>query len=153
LRPELLESLFVLWCRTGNSKYQDIAWSIFTSLQEHRPLERGCAGIQNVMQKDAIEYVDDMPLYFLAETLKYLLITFGADDFVSLEDFVHPLLKYSPKRCLYSNLPPPPPVRMPWLLLGILVMALAILVGIAFLVRRVYGQCCQSERYSNHKNV
>jgi hypothetical protein len=160
LRPELLESLFVLWRRTGDSMYQDMAWSIFTSLQEHCRVERGYAGIQNVMQKNGIEYVNDMPSYFIAETLKYLLLLFGPDDYVSLDDFAfttegHPLLKYSPNRCLYSdNLPPPPPVRMPRLLLGILVLlALAILVGIAFLVRWVHGHCCQSKRRSKRKNL
>jgi mannosyl-oligosaccharide alpha-1,2-mannosidase len=98
LRPEFVESLFVLWRRTGNVVYQDMAWSIFTRLQEHCRVEHGYAGIRNVMRNDGGGYVDDMPSYFIAETLKYLLLLFGPDDYVSFDDFVfttegHPLLK------------------------------------------------------------
>jgi mannosyl-oligosaccharide alpha-1,2-mannosidase len=139
LRPEFVESLFVLWRRTGNVVYQDMAWSIFTRLQEHCRVEHGYAGIRNVMRNDGGGYVDDMPSYFIAETLKYLLLLFGPDDYVSLDDFVfttegHPLLKYSPPRCVHLNLPPPPPVRMPRHLLAIFGLAMTLLFGIALLL-------------------
>ena len=37
LRPEMLESLFVLWRATGNTKYRDWGWHIFRRASGARP--------------------------------------------------------------------------------------------------------------------
>lgn len=98
LRPEYVESLFVLYRLTHNPRYQQLGWKVFQSLEAHCQVPNGYAGIRNVHHDNitAASMVDDTPSYFLAETLKYLLLLFGPDDYLSLDDFVltteaHPL--------------------------------------------------------------
>ena len=35
LRPEAIESMFVLWRVTGDLRYQDWAWRMFLSFEKH----------------------------------------------------------------------------------------------------------------------
>ena len=102
LRPEFVESLFVLYRLTGDTKYQDVGWTVFERIEQHCRTEYGYSGLSNVFLLPSNEEyrIDDMPSYFLAETLKYLLLLFGPDDYVSLDDFVftteaHPLRRRS----------------------------------------------------------
>ena len=97
LRPEYVESLFVLYRVTGNEMYQEMGWDFFTSLEKHCRIDSGYTGLKSVYDsEDGGGRIDDMPSYFIAETLKYLLLLFAPDDYVSLDDFVftteaHPL--------------------------------------------------------------
>ena len=50
LRPETVESLFVLWRITGNPKYQDIAWEMFEAIESVAKTKIGYAGVADVMQ-------------------------------------------------------------------------------------------------------
>jgi hypothetical protein len=87
-----------------------------------------------------------MPSYFLSGTLKFLLLLFGPDDYVSLDDFVftsegHPLRKSKPTRQDDDNkndlplcvLQYRPPVPMPWKLLS-LGLVIAIIVAVVVFV-------------------
>ena len=63
-------------------------------------MKSGYVGLKGVTDPGA-GFVDDTPSYFLAETLKYLLLLFASDDFISLDDFVltteaHPLRRRLP---------------------------------------------------------
>ena len=87
LRPEYVESLFVLYRLTGNQEYQEMGWEVFQSLERYCKTDLGYAGIKDVYS-DGIELIDEMPSYFLAETLKYLMLLFGPDDFLSLNSYV-----------------------------------------------------------------
>ncbi|KAL7553684.1 hypothetical protein ACHAWF_017952, partial [Thalassiosira exigua] len=71
-----IESLFVLYCVTTDN------------LEERYRTERGYAGLKDMYDTEGGGHVDAMPSYFLAETLKYSLLLFGPDDYVSLGDFV-----------------------------------------------------------------
>jgi mannosyl-oligosaccharide alpha-1,2-mannosidase len=132
LRPEFIESLFVMYRITKDESLQDLAWQIFESLESHCKVEEGgYAGLHDVNNPSA-GHVDNMPSYFLAETLKYLLLLFGPDDYVSLDDFVftteaHPLRILQPKSdeqdekiTPYCVLSSRPPVTIPWTLLCLL---------------------------------
>jgi hypothetical protein len=106
LRPELIESLFVLYRVTKDPIYQDWAWEIFQSIELHcKIITGGYAGVLDVYhqkdkdggaREDSENAMDNMPSYFMAKTLKYFLLLFGPDDYISLDDYVlttagHPL--------------------------------------------------------------
>ncbi|KAI2492866.1 Mannosyl-oligosaccharide alpha-1-2-mannosidase [Fragilaria crotonensis] len=96
LRPEFVESLFVLYRTTGEVRYREMAWQVFQSIEKHCKVDHGYASLKDV--NDPSSHLDDMPSFFIGETLKYLLLTFAPEDYVSLDDFVftteaHPLHK------------------------------------------------------------
>ena len=93
-----MESLFVLYRKTGDPVYQEMAWEIFTALMAHCRTSRGFTSLSDVDDQAPSGQTGEMPSYFLAETLKYLLLVFGPEDYVDLKDFVftteaHPLRK------------------------------------------------------------
>ena len=71
LRPETVESLFVMWRLTHDQKYRDWGWQIFQAIERHCKTPTGYSGISNVEQIPA--HHDNLQhSFFLAETLKYL---------------------------------------------------------------------------------
>jgi Glycosyl hydrolase family 47 len=79
LRPETIESLFMLWRATGKQHYREWGWQIFRALEMHARLESGgYASIESVTAHQA-SHVDSTESFFLAETLKYLLLLFSDD--------------------------------------------------------------------------
>lgn len=102
LRPEFIESVFVLYRLTKDPKFQEIGWAMFEHLEKFCKISGGgYRGLKNVMATNMSgvdNAIDDMPSYFIAETLKYLILLFGPDEYIGLEDFVftteaHPLRK------------------------------------------------------------
>jgi len=99
LRPEAVESIFLMWRFTKNPKYREWGWKIFTAFEKHcRVPSGGYAGLKDVNQDgDAPRNRDDtMQTFWLAETLKYLLLLFSDDDALDLTTHVlnteaHPL--------------------------------------------------------------
>jgi len=102
LRPEYIESIFVLYRLTGNEHYQDLGWKVFESLDHYCKTKSGYVGLKGVTDPGA-GFIDDMPSYFLAETLKYLLLLFASDDFISLDDFVLTTEAHPLRRRLHGN--------------------------------------------------
>lgn len=98
LRPETVESLFILYRLTGNSTYQDWGWQIFQAFEKHtRIAEGGYSSINNVRSVENPRLRDKMESFFLGETLKYFYLLFEEDfNVLSLDKFVfnteaHPL--------------------------------------------------------------
>ncbi|KAI8606411.1 class I alpha-mannosidase [Dissophora ornata] len=94
LRPETLESLWILYRLTGEKKYQDQAWEIFESLEANCRTDIAYSGLRDVNLPGS--YDNKMESFFLAETMKYLYLMFSTPDVISLDDFVlnteaHPL--------------------------------------------------------------
>src|SRR5690242_12775354 len=87
LRPEAIESIFVMYRTTGDSKYQDIAWDMFQAINNHTRTDFANAAIGNVMETPVQRY-DSMESFWLAETLKYFYLIFSEPDHVSLDAFV-----------------------------------------------------------------
>jgi hypothetical protein len=117
LRPEVVESVFVLWRITGNPKYRAVAWRIFQALQQnasvyHDGVHSGFSGLTDVRctptqtppcPATGSRFLDLQPSYFLAETLKYLLLTFAPIDYLPLDEWVfsteaHPLRRQHPAK-------------------------------------------------------
>ncbi|XP_073830370.1 alpha-Mannosidase class I a isoform X1 [Musca autumnalis] len=95
LRPETVESYFVLWRLTHDQKYRDWGWDAVQALEEHCRTPHGYSGIKNVYQE--VPQKDDVQQsFFLAETLKYLYLLFSDDSLIPLDEWVfnteaHPL--------------------------------------------------------------
>ncbi|KAJ1447998.1 glycoside hydrolase [Pelagophyceae sp. CCMP2097] len=95
LRPELVESLFVLYRVTRDERWRDAAWRIFQKWVEHCRVEQG--GFSGLLDVNAPGSLDDeQPSYFLAESLKYMYLLFSDTDEIGLEEYVfttegHPL--------------------------------------------------------------
>ncbi|KAJ1911220.1 hypothetical protein H4219_006005 [Mycoemilia scoparia] len=89
LRPEVVESLMLLYRITGDPIYQEWGWNIFSAIEEYTKTSIGYATYKDVMDKNAAKnWVDQMSSFFLAETLKYLYLLFSPNDVISLDEYV-----------------------------------------------------------------
>uniref|UniRef100_A0A6B2L3X4 alpha-1,2-Mannosidase n=1 Tax=Arcella intermedia TaxID=1963864 RepID=A0A6B2L3X4_9EUKA len=98
MRPEAVETWFILWRITKKQKYRDWGWYIFEAMNKHSRTDLGYSGLRNVNnvppEKDNVQQS-----FFMAETMKYLFLLFTPDDVLPLDKFVfnteaHPLLKF-----------------------------------------------------------
>lgn len=95
LRPETIESMYLLWRVTGDWKWRARGWAIFEAIQKETKTSCGYASLASVELSPARKQ-DSMPSYFLAETLKYLYLMFKTEDLIPLDQWVfnteaHPL--------------------------------------------------------------
>jgi len=95
LRPETVESLFILYRVTGDSRYREIGWEIFQSIEKHCRTDIAYASVKDVT-KIPVEHEDKMESFMISETLKYLQLLFSDEDILSLDKYVftteaHPL--------------------------------------------------------------
>jgi ER degradation enhancer, mannosidase alpha-like 2 len=89
LRPELAESLYVLYRATGDPLWRRCGVDMIYSLQHSTRVACGYAAVRNVSDHSSL--VDQMDSFFLAETLKYLYLLFADDSdehFVAERSFV-----------------------------------------------------------------
>jgi len=100
LRPEAIESIFILYRITGDATLQDIAWKMFQSIQNATKTDLANSAISDVTDPMAPKR-DEMESFWLAETLKYFYLIFSEPSLISLDEYVfnteaHPLRR--PKR-------------------------------------------------------
>ncbi len=93
LRPEALESAYVLHTLTGDETYRAMGWDIFQRIQRWCRTPEGFAHLADVTTK---EKADAMESFFLAETLKYAYLLFSPPETLSFREIVlnteaHPL--------------------------------------------------------------
>lgn len=88
-RPETVESLYYMWCITGDEKYREWGWEIFTSFVRHTVVDDG-AGFTSLGNANKIppDFRDNMESFWLAETLKYFYLLFSPADLLPLKDIV-----------------------------------------------------------------
>jgi len=87
LRPETVESLFVLYRITHNEMYREWGWAIFTAIERSCRVDRGgYAGLTNI--NDPKSKDNKMESFFLAETLKYLYLLYSDDSVIPLDKYV-----------------------------------------------------------------
>lgn len=77
LRPEIIESAYILHRRTKDPRYLEMGRTFFEGLVAHCRTEAGYTVLKDVTTK---EKGDLMPSYFLAETLKYLYLLFAPEE-------------------------------------------------------------------------
>ncbi|KAI9837788.1 MAG: hypothetical protein M1819_006722 [Sarea resinae] len=100
LRPETIESLFVLYRTTGDPGLRDTAWRMFNAIERATRTKIAHAGLDDVTVVPAAYSPmgmgggngkgksDRMESFWLAETLKYFYLIFAPEELVSLDDFV-----------------------------------------------------------------
>ncbi|CAI0548505.1 unnamed protein product [Linum tenue] len=96
LRPETVESLFVLYRVTEDSKYREWGWHIFEAFEKYTKVESGGYSSLDDVTSLPPRRRDKMETFFLGETLKYLYLLFGDSSVIPLDKFVfnteaHPL--------------------------------------------------------------
>ncbi|KAK2073762.1 hypothetical protein P8C59_008012 [Phyllachora maydis] len=88
LRPEAIESLFILYRITGKRELQDVAWRMYSSIQQATETRYANSAIVDVRVAGGTEKADSMESFWLAETLKYFYLIFSEPDLISLDDYV-----------------------------------------------------------------
>ncbi|XP_076885356.1 mannosyl-oligosaccharide 1,2-alpha-mannosidase MNS3-like [Bidens hawaiensis] len=88
LRPETVESLFILYRITEDSKYREWGWSIFKAFEKYTKVDSG--GYSSLDDVTALppRRRDKMETFFLGETLKYLYLLFSDSNVIPLTEFV-----------------------------------------------------------------
>ncbi|KAJ3024281.1 alpha mannosidase-like protein [Thoreauomyces humboldtii] len=79
LRPELIESTYMLYRATGESYYLEVGERILEDLEEMARLPCGYATLQDVTLRS---HEPRMESFFLSETLKYLYLLFDEENFI-----------------------------------------------------------------------
>jgi mannosyl-oligosaccharide alpha-1,2-mannosidase len=87
LRPESVESVYYMWKFTGLQKYRDYAWSMFQGINRSCRVQFGYAAIEGI-ELEKPRQQDDMESFFLAETLKYLYLTFSDSTILTPGEWV-----------------------------------------------------------------
>jgi mannosyl-oligosaccharide alpha-1,2-mannosidase len=95
LRPEAIESVFMMYRITGDVEWQDKAWRMFERIEHETRTDIANSAIGDVTS-DEPPKLDSMESFWLAETLKYFYLIFSDMDLVSLDEYVlnteaHPL--------------------------------------------------------------
>lgn len=103
LRPEAIESIFIMYRITGNPEWQDMAWNMFQAIIRETTTEHANAAIEDVTRQgsaktDSMEVsnatdsmvcrADKLQSFWLSETLKYFYLIFSPPDLISLDEFV-----------------------------------------------------------------
>ena len=71
LRPEVIESYFVMWRLTHDPRYRQWGWEAVLALEKHCRVDGGYTGLKNVYSDEPAQ--DDVQQsFFLAETLNVL---------------------------------------------------------------------------------
>lgn len=73
LRPEAVESFFILHQLTGDPVYREWGWEVFLAIEKFCKTKYGYGALPDVRDTQA-EPRDSMESFFLAETLKYLYL-------------------------------------------------------------------------------
>jgi len=88
LRPEAIESIFLLYRMTGKEDLRELAWQMFESVMRSTKTDLANSAIANVTVTGETKKLDSMESFWFAETLKYFYLIFSPPDVISLDDFV-----------------------------------------------------------------
>eukprot|EP00118_Oscarella_pearsei_P011592 m.78695 g.78695 ORF g.78695 m.78695 type:complete len:576 (+) comp36114_c0_seq9:62-1789(+) len=80
LRPELVESTYLLYRATRNPFYLHVGSEILESLEKHSRAKCGYTTLHNVVDKTQ---EDRMESFFLSETCKYLYLLFDQENYLN----------------------------------------------------------------------
>jgi mannosyl-oligosaccharide alpha-1,2-mannosidase len=87
LRPEAIESVFVMYRITGDPIWQEKGWNMFKVIAKHTRTSIANSRLRDVTNPEPPQE-DSMESFWLAETLKYFFLLFSEPDVISLDDFV-----------------------------------------------------------------
>uniref|UniRef100_A0A8R1TW13 alpha-1,2-Mannosidase n=1 Tax=Onchocerca volvulus TaxID=6282 RepID=A0A8R1TW13_ONCVO len=87
LRPEVIEGWFYLWRVTRKNKYREWCWIAAKNIEKYCRTTGGYSGIKDVYNAEVVH--DDVQQSFvIAETFKYLYLTFSNDSTMPLNKWV-----------------------------------------------------------------
>lgn len=87
LRPEAIESVFIMFRLTGDNSWREKGWKMFEAVSKYTRTELAHSAINDVtVEKPALQ--DEMESFWLAETLKYFYLLFSDPSLVSLDEYV-----------------------------------------------------------------
>ena len=87
LRPEAIESVFILYRITGDRSLLDKGWKMFEAIEKHTKTAIAHAALNDVREKIPT-HMDITESFWFAETLKYFYLLFGEPGFMSLDEYV-----------------------------------------------------------------
>ncbi|KAJ5701291.1 hypothetical protein N7488_008839 [Penicillium malachiteum] len=87
LRPEAIESIFILYRLTGERSLQDTAWRMFQNIEKYTRAEHGYATLNDTRNTESTK-LDSMESFWFSETLKYFYLIFSDPDCLSLDEYV-----------------------------------------------------------------
>ncbi|KAI0554900.1 glycoside hydrolase family 47 protein [Xylaria curta] len=100
LRPEAIESVFIMYRITGKPVWQELGWEMFNAIVNGTRTGLGThASVRDVTRKTpTLTQEDYMESFWFAETLKYFYLLFSPPDIINLDDYVfnteaHPFLR------------------------------------------------------------
>ncbi|KAI6769694.1 hypothetical protein HG530_004323 [Fusarium avenaceum] len=97
LRPEAIESVFMMYRVTGEHEYTEHAWTMFKAIEEATKTELANTAVWDVtVAGEKPRAVDSMESFWMGETLKYFYLIFSDPELISLDEYVfnteaHPL--------------------------------------------------------------
>eukprot|EP00049_Salpingoeca_infusionum_P022704 m.8272 g.8272 ORF g.8272 m.8272 type:complete len:630 (+) comp5339_c0_seq2:127-2016(+) len=96
LRPETVESLYIMYRLTNDKLYQEWGWNIYQAFEKHCRVGTGGYSSLNSVLSEHPTFRDKMESFFLGETLKYLFLLFTEEDLIPHSQWVfnteaHPL--------------------------------------------------------------
>jgi mannosyl-oligosaccharide alpha-1,2-mannosidase len=104
LRPEAIESVFILYRITGRKDLLESAWDMFRAIDSNTRTDLANSALLDITvtgadKKPAMS--DTMESFWLGETLKYFYLIFSEPDLISLDEYVfnteaHPLKRLLP---------------------------------------------------------
>ena len=87
LRPEAMESVFIMYRVTGDIYWREKGWEMFKAIEKHTNATYGASAISDVTD-DEPRRLDVMESFWLGETLKYFYLLYSNPSVVSLDDYV-----------------------------------------------------------------
>ncbi|KAJ5505588.1 Glycoside hydrolase family 47 [Penicillium expansum] len=97
LRPEAIESVFIMYRLTGDESWRRKGWQMFEAISKYTRTELANAAINDVTAQKPV-HKDTMESFWLCETLKYFYLLFSDPSVVDLDKYVlnteaHPFLR------------------------------------------------------------
>lgn len=87
LRPEAIESVFIMYRITGDESWREKGWTMFNAVDRATKTDVAHAAVKDVTSQ-LMEQDDTMESFWLAETLKYYYLLFSDPSLISLDEFV-----------------------------------------------------------------
>lgn len=87
LRPEAIESVFILCRVTGREDMLDAAWAMFTAIDKMTSTDLANSAVDDVTAPGKPVTSDSMESFWMAETLNFFYLIYCEESLVSLNEW------------------------------------------------------------------
>ncbi|KAI0896840.1 glycoside hydrolase family 47 protein [Annulohypoxylon nitens] len=88
LRPEAIESVFILYRATGRADLLESAWAMFKAIQKNTKTPLANSALSDVTVSSNPPKTDSMESFWMGETLKYFYLIFSEPNLINLDEWV-----------------------------------------------------------------